>query len=78
MISGEALLQFVVYIVVAGLIFWLLWWLIAYVGLPEPFNKVARVVVAVVAVLFLISVLLGLAGKPVIKWSGHPAIVASS
>jgi hypothetical protein len=68
MIEGTALVQFVIYIIVAGLIFWLLWWLIGYVALPEPFNKVVRVIIAVVAVLFLINLLLGLTGKPIIKW----------
>lgn len=63
-VSAEALISLLLWIVIAGLIFWLLWWLVGYVGLPEPFNKVARVVLAVAAVLFLISLLLGLAGHP--------------
>jgi hypothetical protein len=48
--------------VVAGLILWLLWWFIGYVGLPEPFNKVARVIIALVAVVFLIGLLLNISG----------------
>lgn len=68
MISGTALISVLVWIIVAGLIFWLLWWLISYVGLPEPFNKVARVILAVVAVLFLINMLLGLTGTPLVRF----------
>ena len=67
-ISGEAIVSLLVWVIVIGLIFWLLWWLLSYVGLPEPFNKVARVILAVAAVLFLINVLLGLAGHPIVRW----------
>jgi len=68
MISLSALVQAVLFIIIAGLIFWLLWWLVNYVGLPEPFAKVARVVLAVAAVFVLIAVLLSLAGHPVVIW----------
>lgn len=68
MISASALLTAVVYLVVVGLIFWLLTWLISAVGLPEPFNKVARVFLAVAAVIVVIAVLLSLVGTPLIAW----------
>ena len=67
-ISGQSLIMLVVWIIVVGLIFGLLWWLIDYVKLAEPFAKVARVVLAVAAVVFLINALLGLVGKPFITW----------
>lgn len=58
------MLNLVIIIVVAGLIFWLVWWFIDWVGLPEPFNKVAKVVIGLVALIFLIKILLGIvAGK---------------
>lgn len=63
-VSVDALLQMVVYIVIIALIFWLIWWFIGYVGIPEPFNKVIRVIVGLVALLILISFLLGLTGHP--------------
>lgn len=62
MISLGGLVHAIIVLIVAGLIFWLLWWLIQCIGLPEPFNKVARVVLAVAAVLVAIGVLLSLAG----------------
>jgi hypothetical protein len=68
MIEGSALLSWLVYLVVAGLVFWLLWWFIGYIGLPEPFNKVARVIIALFAVVFLINLLLGIGGHPLIRW----------
>lgn len=67
-ISGESLIQSVFYLIIIGLVFWLFWWLISYVGLPEPFAKVARVILAVIAVMILVNFLLGLVGKPFIKW----------
>lgn len=62
MISLSGLVTVLVYIIVGGLIFALLFWLIQYCALPEPFNKVARVVLVVCAVLFLIGVLLSIVG----------------
>lgn len=67
-ISGAALLNAIIYIIIGGLIFWLLWWLISYIAIPEPFNKVVRVILGVVAVLFLINILLGLIGSPMFKF----------
>lgn len=65
-ISGEALVSTLIWIVVVGLICWLLVWLIGYAGVPEPFSKVARVIIALFAVLFLINILMGLAGRPIV------------
>ena len=66
-VETSGLIGLLIWIIVIGCIFGLLWWLIGYVGLPEPFNKVARVVLAVLAVLLLINVLLGVAGTPLFK-----------
>lgn len=62
------LVDLLILLIVGGLICYLLWWLIGFIGLPEPFNKVARVLVAVVAVVLLINALLGLVGTPFIRW----------
>ena len=67
-ISGNSLLTAVIWVIVAGVIFWLVNWLIEYVGIPEPFNKVAKVIVAVVAVVLLINALLVVAGRPFINF----------
>lgn len=67
-ISGEALVTAVVWVLVAGLVFWLLNWLIDYVKVAEPFNKVAKVIIAIVAVVMLINALLTIAGRPFIRW----------
>lgn len=67
-ISGGGLLSLLINLVVAGLILYLLWWLIGYIGLPAPFDKVARVIIAVVAVVWLINCLLSLTGSAFIQW----------
>lgn len=68
-VSGDAVVHSLIYLIVLGLIFWLLWWLLSYIGLPEPFAKVARVILAVAAVLVCINVLLSITGHPLIRWS---------
>ncbi len=68
MISLQAMVMIIVYLIVAGLIFWLLWWLISYVDPPEPFRKIANVILAIFAVLVVIGILLSLAGgQPIFK-----------
>lgn len=64
-ISIESLVELVIYLLIVGGVFWLLLFLIDYVGVAEPFSKIAKIVVMVVAVLLLINLLLGFAGHPV-------------
>ena len=68
MITLSSLVQTILFIIIAGLVFSLLFWLISYIGLPEPFAKLARVVLAVAAVFICIAILMGLAGHPVVVW----------
>jgi hypothetical protein len=68
MVSGSTLLHLLLILVIVGLIFWLVWWFLGYIGLPEPFNKVARVLVGLVALIFLINFLLGFTGHPLVRW----------
>ena len=68
MISGSLVLSSLITLVIVGLICWLCWWFISYIGLPAPFDKVARVLIALLALIFLINFLLGLTGAPLINW----------
>lgn len=68
MISGTALVSAVITIVCLGLVFWLLTWLLDALGVPEPFRKVGHAILAIAAVIVLISVLMGLAGHPLVRW----------
>lgn len=58
--SVEGLITLLIYLVVIGLIFWCIWWFLSNVGLPEPFNKIAHVIVALVAFVIVIYILLSL------------------
>lgn len=68
MISISGAVSVVTTLIIAGLIFWLLWWLVDYCKIPEPFNKVARIILAVLAVLVCIGLLLSLqSGQPIFR-----------
>lgn len=67
-ISGASLVNVLIAIVVAAVIFWVVSWAIAYIGIPEPFNKVLRVLLALIVVVYLINALMGLTGEPFIRY----------
>ena len=58
----ESLLHLIIWIVIVAVIFWCVWWFVGYVGLPEPFNKVARVLIGLVALIVVLYLLLALLG----------------
>ena len=58
------LIALLVTLIVLGLLFWLAIWLIDWIGLPEPFNKVIKVVIGLVVFLYLAGVLLGMTPMP--------------
>lgn len=62
MISIQAAINLVIYCIVVGLIFWLLSWLLNYINPPEPFKKVANVILTILGVLVIIGILLSLVG----------------
>jgi hypothetical protein len=57
-----------IFFVVAGLIFWACWWFLDWVGLPEPFNKFAKVILGLFALIVVVNILLSLVGKQFIQW----------
>jgi hypothetical protein len=63
-LSLQGLLQFVITLVIVALIFWCIWWFLGYVGVPEPFNKVLRVIIGLVALVVVLNLLFGLMGTP--------------
>ena len=58
----NSLIYLVIYLVVIGIIIWLLLYLIDAIPLPEPFHRVAKVVITVVGVLIVILLLLQFIG----------------
>lgn len=67
-INGENMIHTLIYLIVIGVIFGLLWWLIDYCGLPAPFAKVCKVILAIFAVLIVINILLGLVNIHIVSW----------
>lgn len=68
-VTGSSLVSLLITVIVVGVICWLLWWLVSYIGLPAPFDKVCRVLIALVAVVFLINAILQVTGQGgFIKW----------
>lgn len=64
MIAISTIVWIILVIVIAGLVWWLLYFLVNHpkVNLPEPFKTVANVILLVLAVFFLIGCLLHLVG----------------
>ncbi len=58
------LLSLLIYIVLLGLGFYLLWWFLGVVALPEPFAKVAQVLIGLFAIIILFSLIFGLMPMP--------------
>lgn len=67
-ISGEAVLMAIIYLVIAGLIIWLIQWGLTQIPLAEPFKKIIHVVLIIVIVVLLINFLLSLVGRGFISW----------
>jgi uncharacterized membrane protein len=74
MIHPVNLVHLVIWLVVVGLIFSAMWYMVNRLPVFEPFREIARVVLIVGAVLVAISFLLGLFGQPwyVDAPPGHP------
>lgn len=60
MITG--LVMLVIYIIVLGLVIWLLSYLVDVIPLPDPFNRVAKIAIMVIGVLIVILLLLNFIG----------------
>jgi hypothetical protein len=68
MISGGLILNIVLQLVIGSLIFYVLWWALGKIALPEPINKIALVLLVVLCALWLINLLLSIGGHPIVRW----------
>lgn len=83
MIDLQQVVGVVVLLIIAAVVFGLLFWLVNYVGTLFPgeggvlFLKLAKIVLVVLAVLFAIAILVSLVGGggPMFRWGPHPAVV---
>jgi hypothetical protein len=60
----ESMLSLLVTVIVLGVVFYLLYWLVSQIPLPAPFAVVAKVLLGLFAVLILLGLLFGWAPFP--------------
>lgn len=53
------IVEILISLVIWGLIFWLLWWGIGQIAIPEPWNKVITVIVVLATIIIIIGLLIG-------------------
>ncbi len=59
-----SLIGIILYLVIWGLVLYVLWWGLGRIGLPEPFSKIATVVLVVLTVIVLLNLLFAFGGRP--------------
>jgi hypothetical protein len=59
---GGGIVHLLLIAVVLALVCYLLFWLLGYLGTPEPIRKVVTVIVVVLIVLWLLSIFLPIVG----------------
>jgi hypothetical protein len=67
-ISGEALINCVIWLVIAGVVFWLINLLINRIPMDPTIKQVINVILILAVVLICINALLTLIGRPFINW----------
>lgn len=67
-IGGSDVLKAILWVITAGVVFWIFDWFIRYVGVPEPFAKIARLLAAILAVLMALNALFSFQGHPLLTW----------
>jgi len=66
-VALETVVWLVIYIIVAGLVFALLYWAVTKLPLKEPFKTAANVALVLGSVIVLICILMWAIGRPLIK-----------
>lgn len=67
-ISGNAVVTAIIWLVIGALIYFIVDWGMKKIGLPEPFNKIAQVLLVLLVVVILVNALLTLVGKPFVTF----------
>jgi hypothetical protein len=63
------LISLLVTLIIVGLIFYLLYWLIGQIPMPAPIKTVCLVVLGLIIVIYLLNLLFGL-GLPRLRFTG--------
>lgn len=57
-----SLLGLLLYVLLCGVLVYALWWGVRWVGPPEPFLKIAKVIIVVIVVVLIVNILVALGG----------------
>lgn len=68
-LSGSNFVNAIIYLLIMGIIFGILIWIVRISPIPEPFKKVVTWVIYLVAAIFLINWLLGFTGNSFIQFN---------
>lgn len=63
--EGFAVINILIYLIVVFLVIGVAWWLIDYIPVPAPLNRIAKIVVIVIGALVIIMALLNLTGTDI-------------
>ncbi|HWI70178.1 MAG TPA: hypothetical protein VNS88_17735 [Nitrospiraceae bacterium] len=63
----EGLVGLLVTVIILGLVFYLVYWVISKIPLPEPFGVVVQVILGIIALLVLLGLLFGGLNIPVLR-----------
>jgi len=63
----ESLIGLLVTVIILGLVFYVFYWLLSKIPLPEPFGVVAQVILGLIVVLVLLGLLFGHISIPVLR-----------
>ena len=50
-----SLVSLLIFVLVAGLIIYLIFWAMSYLGMPEPIRKVIVVIIVIIAIVWLMG-----------------------
>lgn len=67
-LSGDSIINSLLFLVVMGIVFFVLFWLLGKTPIPEPFKTVVTWVLYLFAAVVVINFLLTLIGHPIVKW----------
>ena len=64
----ESIVALLITVIVLGLVFYLLYWVVGQIPLPAPFHTVAVVLLGLLAVVVLLGLLFGGIGVPMLRF----------
>lgn len=67
-ITGDSLVSLLVWLIVFGLIAYILWWAISKIPMVEPVKTIVTAIFALIVAIVLINLLLGLVDHQFIKF----------